>query len=108
MNHENQIDGAAAAENQQILPDIFKLKIDHFEELFDWLSLDDMLKLAATCKRMQRIVGYCCRNMYSNFEVTCKDDGAYIELIKLDKMDGFTPFIELLRFAQVDTEKRWV
>lgn len=38
--------------------EIFKLKMDHFEEIFDWLSLKDLLELSQTCNRMKRIVGY--------------------------------------------------
>lgn len=43
--------------NDQPKAETFKLKIDHFGKLFDWLSLEDLNMLAKTCKHMQRIVG---------------------------------------------------
>lgn len=39
-------------------PRIFKLNVDCFEELFDWLSLADLRAFRQTCKRMKRVVDY--------------------------------------------------
>lgn len=40
-------------------PDIFKLTIDCFEEVFDFLSLEHLTAIGRTCKRMQKIAGHC-------------------------------------------------
>ena len=43
-----------ASEQQKI----FKLSVDCFENLFDYLSIVDLDSLAQTCTRMQRVVGH--------------------------------------------------
>lgn len=37
---------------------IMKLKYDHLEEIFDWLSFWDLIAVAETCKRLQQMAGY--------------------------------------------------
>lgn len=54
--------------NDQPQAEIFKLKMDHFEELFDWLSICDFVALGQTCKRMHRIVGYYFKKTYAATE----------------------------------------
>lgn len=49
------IDGGAESES---LPCIFKVNIDCFEELFEWLSVKDLYALRQTCKRIKRVVDY--------------------------------------------------
>lgn len=39
-------------------PQMFKLNVDCFEHLFDWLSLDQLLVFRRTCKRMKQVVDY--------------------------------------------------
>lgn len=39
-------------------PQIFKLNVDCFEHLFEWLSLNDLLSIRRTCKRMKAVVDY--------------------------------------------------
>lgn len=36
---------------------IFQLNVDCFHEIFDWLSLKDLISIGQTCKRLQRIAG---------------------------------------------------
>lgn len=42
---------------QKEIPRIFKLTIDCFDEIFEYLSSQDMLTLSQTCKTMQQVVG---------------------------------------------------
>lgn len=51
---------------------IFKLNVDCFEELFDWLSLTDLRALGQTCKRMQKVVDY---HIKSNYPAVKKGQG---------------------------------
>lgn len=44
--------------NNQSAPQIFKLNVDCFEHLFEWLSLKQLLMCRCTCFRMQRVVDY--------------------------------------------------
>lgn len=39
-------------------PNIFKLNVDCFEHLFEWLSLAELLVFRRTCKRMKQVVDY--------------------------------------------------
>lgn len=45
--------------------DIFKLDIDCFEESFDYLPFKDLVNVGETCKRLQRVAGYCYQQNYS-------------------------------------------
>lgn len=42
----------------QQLADILRLNIDCFEELFEYLSIEDISYVGKTCKRLKQIVGY--------------------------------------------------
>lgn len=61
--------------NDQPQADIFKLEIDHFEELFDYLSLEHLVALAESCKRMQFIVGYYIKMNYAGIQPYFRSDG---------------------------------
>lgn len=49
---------STSTSNTELLPSIFKLNVDCFEELFEWLKLVDLLVLRRTCKRMKQVVDY--------------------------------------------------
>lgn len=51
----NAIEAASIASNQNQTADIFKLDIDCFEEVFDYLNLKDLLSVGKTCKRLQKV-----------------------------------------------------
>ncbi|XP_055303248.1 uncharacterized protein LOC129568933 [Sitodiplosis mosellana] len=96
--------GSASADvirNNQSQAEIFKLKIDHFEELFDWLSLNDLVALSRTCKRMQRIVGYYIKTTYAAIKFNCTSDGierGYQE----SKLTGLSSFLKKLMFHYLE------
>lgn len=39
-------------------PQMFKLNVDCFEHLFEWLSLKELLEFRRTCQRMKKVVDY--------------------------------------------------
>lgn len=107
-------DLSIASANDQPQAEIFKLKMDHFAELFDWLSLGDLAALGQTCKRMQRYVGYHIKTNYAatTFESTKNgiiykptDDEVPIEL---GEMSSFMTrlAIEIKEFE--DLQDEWV
>lgn len=49
--------------------DILKIDIDCFEELFEYLSLKELLIMGQTCKRLHQVVGYILGQNYSGVEV---------------------------------------
>lgn len=114
---------------EQPQAEIFKLKMDHFEELFDWLSLKDLLMLSQTCQRMKHIVGYYIKTSevakkfvyhdfiydYSIDGITTKDRALNLGLgVKSTKFDGLSPFLRKLVFPQLErsqchnVKQRWL
>ncbi|XP_055306314.1 uncharacterized protein LOC129570648 [Sitodiplosis mosellana] len=98
---ENQREMAMAL---QIQPEIFKLDVDCFEELFGWLSLDDLHAFGQTCKRMQQVAGHYFRLTYPGVEVLCRSDGIYYGAIKYSrnnvKINGFADYVENIRIHE--------
>ncbi|XP_055303250.1 uncharacterized protein LOC129568935 [Sitodiplosis mosellana] len=84
--------GSASADvirNNQSQAEIFKLKIDHFEELFDWLSLNNLVALSKTCKRMQRIAGYYIKTTYAAVKFNCFFTSIYVRDLKMDELSSY-------------------
>lgn len=68
-NDKNEITvtaNAAVTTFQRQDADIFKLDIDCYEELFEYLSLGDLISVGKTCKFLQRIAGYILQLNYKN------------------------------------------
>lgn len=60
---------------------IFKLNIGCFFDIFDWLSLKDLIAIASTCKRLQEIAGKFYQINYQAKSARCENDGLYISRI---------------------------
>lgn len=58
----------AGPSNIDSTPAIFKLTIDCFDDLFDYLSLKDLSSIGQTCKAMQRVAGEYFKRNYFAFE----------------------------------------
>lgn len=58
-------------------PKLFKLNLDCFDELFDYLSLQDLYSVVKTCKRMQIVTGDYFRRNYSAAKIYLTNDGLY-------------------------------
>lgn len=92
---------AIQGESSQKQSEIFKLKIDHFEELFDWISLKDLIALGRTCKRMQRIVGYYLRTNYPAIYLECGRYGIYWVNSKI-RINGLASYMKKFQFSFLD------
>lgn len=57
------------ARNDEPMAKIFKLNVDCFEEVFDYLSRKDLTSIANTCTRLQQIAGHCFRTNYPTFSM---------------------------------------
>lgn len=53
-------------------PELFILNIDCLEEIFDWLSLADLLVLRQTCKQLRHVVNYYINTNYPTIELGIK------------------------------------
>lgn len=61
---------------------IFKLNVDCFHEVFDWLSLKDLTAVGKTCKRLKRIAGHFIQSNYSAKSARGKNDGIYMSSLQ--------------------------
>lgn len=59
---------------EEPLPDILKLNINCFEELFEYLSFEDLFSVVKTCKRLQQITTYIVQQNYSGMAASCTEN----------------------------------
>lgn len=58
------VDAATAVLSTELQPKIYKLNINCFETIFDYLSLEDLSSFSQTCKLMQKVAGHILRSKY--------------------------------------------
>lgn len=78
-----------AVPNKEPLPKIFELTFDEMEPIFDWLSLNDLIAVGKTCKRMQKEVGTHLQYTYPSTKVVCGTDGLYIHKMNVDYFSAY-------------------
>ncbi|XP_055306450.1 uncharacterized protein LOC129570761 [Sitodiplosis mosellana] len=78
-SEDQQSNGSAITRpsNKESSPKIFKLTIDCFDEIFEYLSLKDLHSFGQTCKTMQKVAGEYFKQNYSAAEKFCAKDGIY-------------------------------
>ncbi|XP_055316496.1 uncharacterized protein LOC129576061 [Sitodiplosis mosellana] len=92
----------AGASNEQPSPKIFKLDIDCLDELFEYLSLQDLDSFAKTCKAMHKVAGEYFKRNYSGARIHIKENAAP-ELIGIGgrrshKSSTFNQFVPNINF----------
>lgn len=75
---------------------IFKLDIDCFHEIFDWLRLDDLISIGNTCRRLQQVAGDFYRTNYGKNRMIA-ENGAGCKLYR--DLNVFTPYIEKISIS---------
>lgn len=93
---QNRVIVAMGASN----PDIFRLNVDCFEDLFEYLSFKDLTIVGQTCKRMQRVVGHYFQQSYDAARVTFHNNFE----INYINADCFIDFVQKIRVLQSDEE----
>ncbi|XP_031635386.1 uncharacterized protein LOC116348505 isoform X2 [Contarinia nasturtii] len=88
-----------AVNGEQQLADIFKLNIDCFEEVFDYLSLKDFTAMGQTCKRMQRIAGHCFQLNYGAEQAEFWKDGVFFDGVRIDCFNNFLQNVYLTNYG---------
>lgn len=85
MESGSSSSAVVGASNPISTSDIFTLSVDCFEELFEWLTLRELMVLRRTCKRMKQVVNYYIKENYplgfGNFKIY---DGHYEHLRNFD------------------------
>lgn len=99
LNGEIERDEAAAVAvpTPEPLPDIFKLNIDCFEDIFDYSSIHDLITLAKTCKRLHYVAAHCFHRTYPDLEVhlICMGIGVISRGVCVE-VNHFAEFIQTL------------
>lgn len=100
----NQLAIAATpnGDHKEVRPQIFKLDVDCVEEMFDWLSINDINSVAETCIRMQRITGDYFQPTLATLEL--KYDGEFKMLDGHGNLNGFKEFIQRLQICKTVTD----
>lgn len=66
--------------NPKQLPDIFKLNVDCFEDVFDYSSVGDLINVGNTCKRLHNVAGHCFRQTYTDIQARITSRGIDVRL----------------------------
>lgn len=69
---------------------IFKLNIDCFHEIFEWLPIHDLISFGKTCRRLQQVAGDIYRSNYVSKRIIA--EGGYKILHR--ELSIFIPYIE--------------
>lgn len=64
--------------NQYPLPEMFKLTIHCYHEIFDWLSLNELIAVGSTCKHLQQVAGQFFHSNYAAKNARGENDGIYV------------------------------
>ncbi|XP_031638190.1 uncharacterized protein LOC116350525 [Contarinia nasturtii] len=76
-NQSHNADAIAGPSNDESPPKIFKLNIDCFDEIFEYLNVKDLHSFGQTCKRMNKVAGEYFKQNYSSAENFCEEDGIH-------------------------------
>lgn len=66
---------SASTSSIEITPNIFKLDIDCFDEIFEYLSIKDLHSFGQTCRAMHKVAGEYFKRNHSAAEKFCHKDG---------------------------------
>lgn len=80
-------------EAEESATQIFKLNIECYEAVADWLSLEDLHSIGRTCKYHQRIAGDIFKKVYPAAQARYFEDGIYIDGVQVN---GFCDYIQHL------------
>lgn len=93
--------------------EIFRLTVDCFEDLFEYLPFKDLTIVGQTCKRMQRVVGHYFQQSFKaaratfhyNFEINYVNADCFIDFVQkirvLQSDEEFCEFLQWNQFASL-------
>lgn len=81
---------------EESTPDIFKLNVDCFHEIFDWLSLQDLMSTGRTCRRLHQVAGDFYRTNYASKRIIAENgDGNMLYRY----LNIFAPYIKKISIS---------
>ncbi|XP_031633813.1 uncharacterized protein LOC116347378 [Contarinia nasturtii] len=113
QNHNE--DGVADLPNDESPPKIFKLNIDCYDEIFEYLGVKDLHSFGQTCKRMNKVAGEYFKQNHSSAEKFCEKDGIYTVYSDKDgvideriQTSGFNKFMPCISINyRYDSTRSW-
>lgn len=84
-------------------PKIFKLTVDCFDDIFEYLSLDDLVSFGEASKTTQKVAGQYFQRKYSSAALQIYKDSSLILL--LESTDYFAVFNEFLTKVKILVEE---
>ena len=91
----NEISVAVNAQKGELAPPISKLNAICCDDLFEWLSIEDLHSLGQTCERMHRLTGLYFQGVSKNADIICEDQSIFY---KYNNINGFIPYINSVKF----------
>lgn len=85
----------AAATATESPPAIFSLNIDCLHNIFEWISLNDLISAAETCKRLHRAAGEFFRRRYVSREITMRHGSIYLPYREINTFIEYIPRITI-------------
>lgn len=76
---------------------IFKLDADCWNEVFDWLPVDDVHSFGQTCKSLQQVTGKYVQWKCPTFSIWC-----YLDSTEADNIPDFIQFAQFIAFDSYD------
>lgn len=87
--------------NDKLPSKIFQLNINSFEKLFEWMSLNELLALRQTCKRIKQIVNSYIQSNYPKLSILQYTNGICFDELSESDLD----FLENLKFQNIQTDE---
>ncbi|XP_031633817.1 uncharacterized protein LOC116347382 [Contarinia nasturtii] len=104
-NQNHNDDAIAGPSNEESPPKIFKLSIDCFDEIFEYLNMKDLHSFGQTCKRINRVAGEYFKQNYSSAEKFYTKDGIFTKYSDKDGVvnkriltSGFNKFMPYISY----------
>ncbi|XP_055304289.1 uncharacterized protein LOC129569475 [Sitodiplosis mosellana] len=103
-SHQNELSAALNAINlgTKVVPPIFNLWIDCLEEIFDWLSINDIHSFGQTCTKFYQIVGVYFKWKYKRVLGNVYDDSM---TVNWKYLNGFNEFAQRLSFYSREPDR---
>lgn len=88
------------ANNSKNVSPIFKLDVDCLEEIFEWLSLDDLHAFGQTCLWFRHVAGLYFRQNYQSIEMYNSKDGIYTEYSDIGQLSRYIYLTDFIQFTE--------
>ncbi|XP_031621929.1 uncharacterized protein LOC116339978 [Contarinia nasturtii] len=108
-NQDHNEIAVADPSNVESPPKIFNLTVDCFDEIFEYLNMEDLHSFGQTCKRMNKVAGEYFKQNHSSAENFCKYNAIHTTYSDKDgvvemaiETSGFNKFVPCIKICGND------